>query len=275
MTNLTHKTFTNKTNKKIGLSDFYSIVSIGEAIQPLLDSGYDVLSTTISKVRNPERDGLQKHLVRLARVEDIVDYRGARTKSHFPTINVLNSHDGSTALRVEFGVFRMVCANGLWAGSAFESHRLAHRGLKLQEKVNALIPAIAASQDMIMQSVERLQHYRPSEAEIDFLASVAFAAKDLFSFNRLSKDALEGVLHFIPRFAFRVEDNSNDLWTIFNRLQELTVRGTKGFKLPSVNQKTELIQSRAWRPINSIDRNRAVNQTLWEAAEYVLEGKVA
>jgi len=58
-------------------------------------------------------------------------------------------------------------------------------------------------------------------------------------------------------------------------LQELTVRGTKGFKLPSVNQKTELIQSRAWRPINSIDRSRAVNQTLWEAAEYVLEGKVA
>ena len=60
--------------------------------------------------------------------------------------------------------------------------------------------------------------------------------------------------------ARRQEDIGSDLWTVFNRVQENTIRG--GFKGEG--------QKRQSRELTNIDALSRVNLNLWNAAEEIL-----
>ena len=61
----------------------------------------------------------------------------------------------------------------------------------------------------------------------------------------------------------RSEDNSNDLWTVFNICQEKMIKG--GFFTTTKNNKT-----RKQRGITSIKKDMEYNQKLWTAASRYL-----
>jgi hypothetical protein len=71
----------------------------------------------------------------------------------------------------------------------------------------------------------------------------------------MTNDTIESIL--TPN---RIEDQGNNLWNVFNTIQEKLIRG--GF-IYSVNEK----RPRTARPINNIINSNKVNTELWELAQ--------
>lgn len=74
----------------------------------------------------------------------------------------------------------------------------------------------------------------------------------------VDENTLKGILTPV-----RTEDNSNDLWTVFNICQEKMIKG--GFSTTSKDNKT-----RKQRGITSIKKDMEYNQKLWTAASKYL-----
>ena len=62
----------------------------------------------------------------------------------------------------------------------------------------------------------------------------------------------------------RTEDSGNDLWSVFNRVQENMLQGGILTVTPKSNGKVRNSRSRA---IRSIDQNLSVNKMLWDITE--------
>ena len=111
------------TNKVLGIvSKDYRIIKHGEAMHApaeiLLSEGYEVKSSYVSGY------GAKAILEMLSK--DAVKINGEDYKTR---IHLLNSYDGSTSLRVEFGFFRLTCLNGAgYAAKEKDVSSIAHIG---------------------------------------------------------------------------------------------------------------------------------------------------
>ena len=65
----------------------------------------------------------------------------------------------------------------------------------------------------------------------------------------------------------RQEDSGNDLWSIFNRVQENMLQGGTLIVTPKDNGSVRRSRSRS---IRSIEQNLEVNKMLWTASELIL-----
>ena len=65
----------------------------------------------------------------------------------------------------------------------------------------------------------------------------------------------------------RAEDAGNDLWSVFNRVQENLLQGGILTVTPKDNGKVRRSRSRA---IRSIDQNLEVNKMLWTLSETMM-----
>ena len=114
------------THKRDGLSNRYSLIPTTEISETLGDAGWQFSSGTARRTRNATRALTAAHVLRF-------------TNPNLPEVNgnriecvVLNSHDGTTAFEMSFGVFRIACANGLIVRTAsLGGFRLTHSSLKL------------------------------------------------------------------------------------------------------------------------------------------------
>ena len=109
-----------------GLSPRYSHITSTRIADTLREAGWEFASGTTRHARTPERAAHAAHVLRFR-------------NPALPTINgniveavMLNSHDGSTAFQLGFGVYRLACANGLVVCTAsLGAIRLVHSGLNL------------------------------------------------------------------------------------------------------------------------------------------------
>ena len=67
----------------------------------------------------------------------------------------------------------------------------------------------------------------------------------------------------------RREDTGNDLWSVFNRVQENTVRGGLRFRNEETGRRNRT------REVKGIDQNIRLNRALWELAEKMASLKAA
>src|SRR5439155_6193118 len=91
-----------------------------------------------------------------------------------PELCLINSHDRSSAYQLLAGLYRFICANGMFVadGSAFEKLSIRHAGFTPEEVIEASfrildqIPAITAS-------VEVFRARRLADAELRAFATAA------------------------------------------------------------------------------------------------------
>ena len=196
------------------VSSRYAFVPTSQLVSRLRDAGWAPVSAVQQRVKLDERRGFQKHLIRFQR-RDVVPVKGEYT----PELCLINSHDRSSAYQLHAGLYRFICANGMFVGDgdAFERVSIRHAGFTPDEVIDASfrildqVPAITAS-------VESFRARRLTDAE-----SSAFAAAAL----RLRYDdphtAPVGPEKLLE--ARRYEDAGDNLWNVLNRLQENLCRG--------------------------------------------------
>lgn len=185
---------------------------------------------------------------------------GEKVVDTYPRIILTNSHDGYNSFKFMVGMFRLVCSNGLVCGESLADMSIRHMNYDFEElrkivaKTIEQVPNIVATMNK-MREIDATEEQKVAMAtEVVKIRKGVDTTEDI----EIGQDVIEDILTPI-----RVEDNSNDLWTIFNICQEKMIKG--GFSAPSRKSR-----SRKQRAITSIKKDMEYNQRLWQTASQYL-----
>ena len=250
--------FTEKGSDKT--SSKYTHIPTDRVIKDLELLGWGVVD---AKEVNARQDkGYQKHLVVFRNPDVSINKKSINVDGEvfedivFPQILVTNSHDGKNSFKFQAGLYRMVCENGLViADQQFEDYTIRHMGYDF-EALQGVIKDMISNLDLTVESMNKMR-----KIELDENQQFEFAKKLLDirvegTDNLYREEQIGDIL--VPQ---RKEDFGDDLWSVFNRVQENIVEGN--FKY--YNAKT-LGTERQARPIKNFKQDMDVNKKLFSAA---------
>jgi hypothetical protein len=227
------------TDKAPHLTDKYIQTPTSRVVEDLMKLGWQVIKAQEVKARKGK--GYQKHIV-VFRHPDI-QIKGKNGDDAFPQILLTNSHDGKAAFNFRVGIFRLVCSNGLVVSDAdFNNVSIRHMNYtfeSLQAKVNEVIEKLPGL-------VQKINLFKSTKLTDDQMTEFANKAAQLRTKARVN--ALE-LLE-----ATRNEDQGNDLWAVFNRVQEKIIGGS----FRSGKRKS--------RSVTSFQKDIELNEQLFELA---------
>src|SRR3954468_14384923 len=94
----------------------YGFIDTKEIVNRFERQGWQLHDARQAMVKDETRQGYQKHLLRF-RNDAFKEIKGLSIDNKsVPELIVQNAHDGTSALQVFFGVFRIACLNGIIAG---------------------------------------------------------------------------------------------------------------------------------------------------------------
>lgn len=170
---------------------------------------------------------------------------------------VRNSHNGTAAFSMGAGLFRLVCSNGLTVPTAVaEKFSMRHNQFQLDD-VKQLADSFSKKLPMIEQSVGRMMSRElTTDEKIDFVRE---SAKIRFNSEKTLHD-LEILGLLTPN---RKEDEGDDMWKVFNVVQEKFIRG--GVRVTNNRGKVTKMKG-----IENIISQNNINTKLWELAETMI-----
>lgn len=188
--------------------------------------------------------GKGKHIVRLRTIKS---YQ-LDGDTLFPEIVIMNSHDGSCPLRVEMGVFRLVCTNGLVVKSKdLGEIKIRHMGTP-QEAAFQIVTQFVANAPKFINAQQQLAEKVLNDDEI-----VDFAMKAAqIRWNRTFTAEDAKVLLEVER----PEDEGSTMWKVYNVVQSKLMTG--GVKLSG--------QKRFAKGITNAGEDVRINSELFELA---------
>ena len=238
------------------LTDRYKFVPTSEVVNVLQDYGWQPVSVKQAAVRAEGKDGFQKHIVRLENPSYAVT---STVDSYAPQIVLTNSHNGSGAFKLQMGVFRLVCLNGMVTGDTYATETIRHVGFAT-DKVESAARVMADSAPRVISTIQKMQDIELDPSQYQWLAheavKVRFPELTYAPYINWNANAI-GV-------ANRRVDEGLDLWKCFNRMQENCIRGHRYQKFYTNN---EAKAPRRLPTVNNIGRDLKINSQLWDLAE--------
>lgn len=237
------------------LSDRYTFVPTSAVLERLADEGFAPVEAFQSTSRLENGRQFARHLVRLRRTQDLGAQRVVGDV--FPEVVMTNSHNGSSTLVLEGGLFRLACSNGMCMPESVERIVTRHTGDIGGEVIDGCISVVKQAEEFRGRALtwQGIQLTRPEQL---LLAETAIGLRD-------STLDLEPARILSPR---RWQDRDDNLWAVTNRLQEALVKGgTKG-----ISAKGKRI---ALRSVASVSENIRLNRAIMTMAEKFAELKGA
>jgi len=221
----------------------YSFIPTIQVIDGLRAEGFQPYEIRQTKVRDAGKREHTKHMVRMRHASSIV-------ADEVPEIILLNSHDGSSSYQIMSGVFRFVCSNGLIAGDMFNNIRVRHTG----NVVGDVIEGATRVLEDAKQIGSRIGDYKA--ITLDREEQIAFATSALQV--RWGND--QPVLASRLLQASRWQDQKDDLWTVYNRVQENMMKG-------GVPGRSSTGRRTTTRAVGGVSENVKLNKALWTLAD--------
>lgn len=186
------------------------------------------------------------------------DESGNETVDCFPRIVLTNSHDGFNSFKFMVGIFRLVCSNGLVvATDTFADISIRHINYTFEELRSVVAKAILSVSDNI-SVMNEMQDTILTDEQKSNLATEALrirnGVKDDEKFSVPEED-IDDIL--TPE---RTQDVGDDLWSVFNVLQEKIIRGN--FRMKSKKNG----KLRKARPITGVAKDIEINQNFFKVA---------
>ncbi|EAW4436630.1 DUF945 domain-containing protein [Salmonella enterica] len=231
-------------DKHTSRSEKYTYIPTITLLENLRREGFEPFFACQSRVRDPGRRDYTKHMLRLRRAGQI-------TGQQVPEIIILNSHGGESSFQLLPGMWRQVCANGLVCGQSFGEIRVPHRG-DIAEKVIEGAYDVLGVFERVEEKREAMQSLLLPPPAQQALAKAALT----YRFGE-EHQPVAATQILTPR---RYEDRKDDLWSVFNRIQENLLKGG----LPGRTAKGKRSHTRA---VNGIDGDVKLNRALWVMAE--------
>ena len=241
--------FSTKPSNEV--SKHYTHIPTERVIDDMQLLGWEVISAKEVKARLNSTKGYQKHLLTF-RNNDIV-INGDDGDTVFPQILLTNSHDGKNAFTFTAGLFRLICENGLViADEKFSDVKMRHMGYSFED-LQDLIKDMVEKLPLTVESMNKMKAVELEQNQI-----LEFSIKSLncrFTDTEMNRIDIDLNSFIKP---VRHEDKGNDLWSIFNVVQEKLIEGD--FDYRSGNK------ARKAREIKNFKQDMKINKDLYELA---------
>ena len=226
--------FTKTPSPKV--SNRYSFADSEYYLQKFIDADW-----TIHSARQVSKSEYAPHQV-ILRNKDI-----ATVGDLLPQLIFTNSHNGIKKMTMDTGIYRLVCSNGLVVPTSItQSLSIKHIDLG-DSTTDTIVNSFYEKIPIIMNNIDRMRNKILTDDEIDNFTYNALQIRFINAVGININDVVK---------PSRIEDYSDDLWTVFNVVQEKLIRG--GIQLPS---------KRHSRPINNFVNDNDINTKLWQLAE--------
>jgi len=234
------------------VSDKYLFVNTETIIDDLEKLGWLPVQAAQRKARKKEGTIFSKHMVAFQNPD--IQITSQDGDDAFPRILLTNSHDGMQAFKFSVGIFRLVCSNGLVvADEQFSDFKIKHKGYSFEELRNVVRQAVEDLPNRV-QVMNDMKSRILTATEKRKLAIDAMLIRAGINTLQYDEETIDEILE--PK---RKEDKGDDLWRVFNVIQEKITQGEfhaalKGAKVRKV------------RKIKSFEKDMKVNKDLFKLA---------
>jgi hypothetical protein len=234
-------------------SEKYAHISTEKIIDDMELLGWKV--SDAKQVRARKGIGYQKHLVVFRNPELIIN--GNDGDDVFPQILLTNSHDGKNAFTFTAGLFRMICENGLVISTQeFGTLKIRHMGYSFDELQN-VVKQITEKLPLTIASLNKFREVELIEQQMIDFATKAIATR--FTEDEINNIVIDFDDLLTPT---RPQDKGNDLWSVYNVIQEKLTHGLFNYNSGGKIRKA--------RKIKNFNQDIQLNERLYDLAlEYV------
>lgn len=235
-------------------SERYAFINTMDVVERLIGEGYCPIDAQQDRPRQRDPRHVRHRIVmRQNGVKPLVG-------GIVPQLIITNSHNGRTKLKIQAGLYRFVCANGLVVGDDKFMEAISHRSdapavaVDFAQKVAAQLAdlsRVTALWNQLQMDVVASQNYARAAAEARFGTAIKGAYKP------------ETILE-----ARREEDKGRNLWTVYNVVQENLVKG-------GIEGQTASGRRTTARGIKDIGADLRFNEWLWDFTHQTAEAMEA
>jgi len=241
--------FAEKPSSEV--SKHYTHIPTERVIDDMELLGWKPIQATEVKARKNSTKGFQKHLITFRNDEVVIN--GDDGDTVFPQILMTNSHDGKNAFQFQAGLFRLICSNGLViADTQFEAVKMRHMGYNFED-LQEMIKEMVEKLPLTVESMNKMKAKEMAEEEILQFAKDAINTR--FSEKEMKRIQIDLKELTTP---VRKEDQGNDLWSVFNVVQEKIITGDFDYRAGN--------KARKAREIKNFKQDMKINKELFNVA---------
>ena len=235
-----------------------------EIVRRMAGEGFLPFHAAQSRARDVTKRDFTKHMIRFRKM----DRNDLIVGDNILEVVLVNGNDGSSAYKLDAGIFRIACLNGMVVKSKdYGAVKVRHSGDVIGKVIEGTYEvmkgaerALTAPQDWSqIQLDDRMRYAFAVGAHVERFSDAAGNVET----------AIEPQQLLLPR---RREDMGRDLWSTFNVIQENVIRG--GLSNSAYNEHGERVRS-SMREVMGIDQSVKLNKGLWAMAEYLSEKAAA
>ena len=240
------------------VSGKYLFVNTETIVDDLDKLGWKPVQAAQRKSRG-KKTIFSKHMVAFQNPD--IKIKGSDGDDSFPRIIMTNSHDGMQAFKFSVGIYRLVCSNGLVvADEEFSDFKIKHKGYSFEELrgiVNEAVADLPNKVEVLNTMKQRiLTVEEKNKLALDAMLVRAGINPDSEKAKKFNYDeeTISDILD--PK---RDEDKGDDLWRVFNVIQEKITQGD--FHAALTGAKVRKV-----RKIKSFEKDLKVNKELFKLA---------
>ena len=159
--------------------------------------------------RNKQNRKVGSHFIRM----EHPDFKVTNSKGKIDavaTMNIFNSTTGAKPMELDLGAYRQVCSNGMIAHTSYSNASVPHTE-KGQYSLQEILCDLGIRTQGVMEEFNKLKERNVSPQEAMHLATQAAEIR----FGKGHRIDVSQLLNTV-----REEDKGDDVWTVFNRIQE-------------------------------------------------------
>lgn len=239
------------------LSKEYTFANTATIINDMEKLGWHVVDAAqCRKMRNSR--GIRSYHIVAFQNDDIKICKADGSVEAYPRLILQTSHDGTRSFRFMFGLYRLICSNGLIVSTAeFMSVKIRHIHYSFEEMKSIVNKAIESIPEQIEIINNMIKTNLNENQKLDFAKKIiAIRKRQENNVNfEVSDETLKDILTPV-----RKEDGGNCLWNVFNVLQEKVMKGM--FYYAANNNS----KAKKQRPIKSPARDIEINSLMFRVA---------
>lgn len=194
-----------KNIQRIKTREFY--IPTLDVIEKLQDEGWQL--SGVNEQRGKSRKIINNY-VQMQHPDFAIKNSKGKNEA-LASLTITNSCNGSKPMQLDLGVYRQVCSNGLIVfEQAAESEVIKHVQVNYNN-LDQFIANVSRKTSTVLNEFEQLKNTHLSTSDMRKLANEAARLR----YNNLEDINIDDLLS-----VNRIEDEGNDLWTVFNRIQE-------------------------------------------------------
>jgi hypothetical protein len=180
-----------------------------EVVQKLQNEGW--LINGVDEQRNKNSRKITHNYVQMTHPDFAVKNKQGKDEA-YSSITVSNSCSGDRPLSIGLGAYRMVCSNG---AIRFDEHAETEKIKHTEINYRDLDRFVNSINDKAQEVIAQLNTWKQKDITLEQMRELAYNAARL-RFNETDENFNPDALLRVNR----VEDEGNDVWTVFNRIQE-------------------------------------------------------